>query len=285
MDKLVRDIQSKEVVGIAPDARMAEAVMRMREARHRCIVDRDAGRPAGHFPERDIAACALQGPGFASCAWRGHEPLGVTCTSGGHGLRTPSPSCGEGDRHLVSGTTQACPEASSPTRLGPHLGYEYFVKAGHRPDHAPRVQTVPPGTSLLEVSRLMAQSRVSCLVVADGSRPFGVVTERDVARLDAERTAMDRLHVEAVMTSPIVTVTPDVGVHEASELMRSRGIRRLVVVDGGGEILGVTTQSDLVKGLEYKYIETLKQIISDQTQALDRTSRPGRGRPSTSTAS
>lgn len=274
MDKLVQDIQSKEVVGIAPDARMAEAVMRMREAGISCIVVLDAGRPLGIFTERDIVRCVAQrGPDFAELrVAEVMSPKVVTCPAGATVFDAFSLLVEKGIRHLVvvDDAGLAC-GVITQSDLVHHLGYEYFVKARTIAQIMHRgVQTVPPGTSVVEVSRLMTQSRVSCLVVADGARPLGVVTERDVARLAAERTAMDRLPVEAVMTSPIVTVTPDVGVYEASELMHSRGIRRLVVVDGSDEILGVTTQSDLVKGLEYKYIETLKQIISDQTQALDR---------------
>ena len=275
MDKLVRDIQSKQVVGIEPTARMAEAVNRMREAGISCIVVLDAGRPVGIFTERDIVRCVAQkGLTFADQNVREvMSPKVVSCKATATVFEAFSQLVEKGIRHIVVVDDKglAC-GVITQSDLVHHLGYEYFVKARTIAQIMHRgVQTVPPGTSVLEASRLMAESRVSCLVVADGAKPLGVITERDVARLAAERRPMDTLGVEAVMTSPIITVTQEVGVHEAAEIMRQRGIRRLVVVNAAGEVLGVTTQSDLVKGLEYKYIETLKQIISDQTQVLDRT--------------
>jgi diguanylate cyclase (GGDEF)-like protein/PAS domain S-box-containing protein len=75
------------------------------------------------------------------------------------------------------------------------------------------------------------------------------------------------------MSRPVIPLPAEAPAFEAAEVMRTRRIRRLVVVDAEGRTVGVATQSDLVRGLESKYIETLKSIIRDQGQDLERAVR------------
>jgi len=71
------------------------------------------------------------------------------------------------------------------------------------------------------------------------------------------------------MSAPLQTVPHEVTVLEAARIMREKNIRRLVVVDDDGNMCGLTTQSDIIKELEAKYIDTLKQIIRQQDVRLD----------------
>jgi PAS domain S-box-containing protein len=56
-------------------------------------------------------------------------------------------------------------------------------------------------------------------------------------------------------------------------MMQQEKIRRVVVVDDHGKIVGLTTQSDIIKGLEGKYIETLKEVIKEKEVKIESTSR------------
>jgi len=119
----------------------------------------------------------------------------------------------------------------------------------------------------------MADKTVSCLVVADNNHPAGIMTERDVAQLLIDHHDIRRMKVEEVMTHPVQTVLWNTPVHEATKIMKQRKIRRLVVVNKNGEIAGLVTQSDIIKGLEGKYIDTLKQIIREKDLQIENTLR------------
>jgi PAS domain S-box-containing protein len=82
-----------------------------------------------------------------------------------------------------------------------------------------------------------------------------------------------QLKVEEVMTSPVRTVSKETPVHEVAKIMQQENIRRVVVVDEDGKIVGLTTQSDIVKGLEGKYSETLKEVIREKELKIESTSR------------
>jgi diguanylate cyclase (GGDEF)-like protein/PAS domain S-box-containing protein len=119
----------------------------------------------------------------------------------------------------------------------------------------------------------MAEGKISCVVTAEDERPAGILTERDVARLVAGQADLSELSVSEVMTTPVLTVAVGSTVQNAAYTMKEHGIRRVVVVDGNGRIAGLVTQSDIVKGLEGQYIESLKKVIRDKEDILRDTAR------------
>lgn len=109
--------------------------------------------------------------------------------------------------------------------------------------------TCGPDTELVVAARLMADSDIGAIPVVENEhsrRPVGVITDRDittrvVARGDNPR---DR-RVRDAMTPQTVTVTADASVDDASQEMARRQLRRLVVVDENGAVMGVVAQADL----------------------------------------
>lgn len=109
------------------------------------------------------------------------------------------------------------------------------------------VVTVGPETSVLAAAQRMRERSVSCLVVLEGRRPVGVLTERDIVR----RTVAHGLNpqettVNAVMTAPIVTVPETVGLAGALELMRRKGVKHLPVTDDRGLLCGFFTFNNVL---------------------------------------
>jgi PAS domain S-box-containing protein len=119
----------------------------------------------------------------------------------------------------------------------------------------------------------MARESLSCLIVADNDQPVGILTERGVARMLVDRGDIRELKVENVMSSPVQTLSQQTAVHDAAKIMQKENIRRVVVVDEDDKIVGLITQSDIVKGLEGKYIETLKEVIKEKDVTIETTSR------------
>ncbi|UCD87028.1 MAG: CBS domain-containing protein [Desulfobacterales bacterium] len=155
-----------------------------------------------------------------------------------------------------------------------HLGYEYFVEIRRVSQVMTKVLfTISKGATVDQTVTEMARNSVSCLIIAQDNRPLGMLTERDVVNLLVDHKDIWKLKVEEVMSSPVRTVSPNTSVHEVSEIMKQEHIRRVVVVDEDGKIVGLTTQTDLVRGLEVKYIETLKEVIKEKDIKIESTSR------------
>jgi citrate synthase len=96
-----------------------------------------------------------------------------------------------------------------------------------------------------ELIRRMHEHRVGSVIVLDGSRPVGIVTERDVLRYAAENIDLDAAASE-VMTAPLDTIEHDLETRQALILMRERGYRHLPVMRHG-ELAGIVSLRDLMR--------------------------------------
>ena len=106
------------------------------------------------------------------------------------------------------------------------------------------VVTAEPARSLREIAVLMRERNVGSVVLVDGSRPVGFITDRDLALsvVADGRDAGSRSGDHA--SSPVITAEPDMDVEEAAEKMIRHGVRRLVVVEAG-TLAGVVTLDDI----------------------------------------
>lgn len=103
--------------------------------------------------------------------------------------------------------------------------------------------TVPSDSSIEEAARLMRQYDVGILPVMDGDSFRGVVTDRDIVVKAIAEGRFDE-HVGAIVSSSIVTVTPEDDVERATELMSESDVRRLPVTVGG-QLVGIVSVGDL----------------------------------------
>ncbi|MBV9096825.1 MAG: CBS domain-containing protein [Frankiaceae bacterium] len=104
--------------------------------------------------------------------------------------------------------------------------------------------TESPSDPLRAAANRMWSQQTGSLLVMDGPRLLGIITERDVMKAVARGADLDATPVSAVMTSTVLTVSPDTSLHEAARHMATRWIRHLPVVDGG-EVVGMVSQRDL----------------------------------------
>lgn len=120
--------------------------------------------------------------------------------------------------------------------------------------------------SISEVAQRMAVNNVGCLVVtSDSRRPVGMITDRDITtkiiakRMDANLTTV----AEAMTSHPkvIQEVTP---IEEAVALMRNNGIRRLPVVNGSGQLVGLVCLDDVLDLLLEEFSD-IRQLLRAQS--------------------
>lgn len=97
---------------------------------------------------------------------------------------------------------------------------------------------------------LMDSRQVGFLIVLAEGQPVGILTERDVVFAANWMLGQPDLQVGQVMNKQVITASRGTTVKEACEYFRHREIRHLVVVDRGGQMTGVFSQTDLVRALD-----------------------------------
>jgi CBS domain-containing protein len=120
------------------------------------------------------------------------------------------------------------------------------------------VFTIAPDASVLDAVRMLAQHDIGALVVVEGDRVVGVVSERDCARkvILGTRAAAD-MPVRDIMSAEVMVIQPSQTSAECMALMTDSRLRHLPVMEGS-RLLGLVSIGDLVK-----------DIISDQTFTIE----------------
>lgn len=98
--------------------------------------------------------------------------------------------------------------------------------------------------SLADAARKMRAAQTGSLLVMDGDRLVGIVTERDLLRAVAEGKDPGALPLKDVMTTDVITITPQTTLKEAAGLMAEKWIRHLPVVESE-RVVGIISQRDL----------------------------------------
>ena len=113
---------------------------------------------------------------------------------------------------------------------------------------------------VLAAIQIMADRHVGALPVTREGRLVGIVSERDYARkvILLGRSSAETA-VWQIMSSPVVTVSPDEPVRSCMEIMTERRIRHLPVVDGGA-MLGMISIGDLVRAVMEEQEELITQL-------------------------
>jgi CBS domain-containing protein len=113
-----------------------------------------------------------------------------------------------------------------------------------------RIMATTRSAQIPEAAAAMRRFQVGSLLVMEDppalGPPVGIVTDRDLA---LQGFASDASTVGSVMTPVIATVNEEADIHEALELMRAHGVRRLVVTSPEGGLRGVLSIDDIVDGL------------------------------------
>ncbi len=113
--------------------------------------------------------------------------------------------------------------------------------------HTP-VRTARPQDTFADVAKLMRLHGISSVVVLDGTKLSGIVTERDIVNLIAAGGDPHEVKVALGMTRrDLETVSPKTDIAEAAEHMMIRGIRHLPVTDTHGKVVGIISIRDLTR--------------------------------------
>jgi CBS domain-containing protein/acyl dehydratase len=131
------------------------------------------------------------------------------------------------------------------------------------------VETVDRTTTAREAATRLDDSGIGSLVIVDGQRPVGIVTDVDLTRLIADRIDPAQTAVESIMSSPVVTVTADESITAAARIIQEHDIKRLPVVDDNGDLVGIVTTTDLTNYLPHVVQSNRERAESDSEQRHD----------------
>jgi CBS domain-containing protein len=108
------------------------------------------------------------------------------------------------------------------------------------------VVSVDSSVSATDAAKMMEDAGVGAIVVLENNLPIGIVTDRDFAvKITAHSYPIDT-PVRRIMSSPLISIDSDSDLWTASDLMSTRNVRKLPVIDND-KVVGILTSSDLVK--------------------------------------
>jgi CBS domain-containing protein len=125
--------------------------------------------------------------------------------------------------------------------------------------------------TLSEACARMRESQTGSLLVMDGQRLIGIVTERDVLKTVAQGLDPKVTPLKDVMTTDIITIGPMTTLKEAAKIMASKWIRHLPVVEGS-KVVGIISQRDLTGVLAEALHEPerLHQLVESSSLVRER---------------
>ena len=121
------------------------------------------------------------------------------------------------------------------------------------------VITLSPDESLKSAINNMCSHNVSCIVAVKEGKPAGILTERDIIYMQVNNIDSDSVLLQTVMKSPVIAVSEETEIPEAANLMVINGLRRVVVVDDEHKVIGIVTQTDIIKNLSIDSFVTYKK--------------------------
>jgi CBS domain-containing protein len=124
------------------------------------------------------------------------------------------------------------------------------------------IYSVEPEDPVLEAIQSMADHHVGALLVMRGAELIGIVSERDYARkVILLGRSSNETPVWQIMSSPVITVTPQQTLRDCMRLMTEHRIRHLPIAEKGA-VVGVLSIGDLIKAVMEEQQQTIEQLES-----------------------
>jgi len=125
------------------------------------------------------------------------------------------------------------------------------------------IWSIGPNASVYDALRMMSMKDVGALVVMEGEKMVGILSERDYARkvVLLGKTSRETT-VKDIMSTTVFTVHPDQTVEEAMDVMNTKRIRHIPVVANGDnhKVIGMISIRDVMAAIIYKQREAIKSL-------------------------
>ena len=121
------------------------------------------------------------------------------------------------------------------------------------------VKTVGVNVNVRKAVQKMNKFDIGSIVVMDGKKPVGILTERDILRLVEQSIDPSIIKVKEVMSSPVTTISPDTSIEDVARLMAKKGVKKLPVTEDD-RLVGIVTATDIMKAGP-KLIDLLEDLL------------------------
>ena len=131
------------------------------------------------------------------------------------------------------------------------------------------VVTVNSGISVVSAAKIMSDKNISCIIVSDNGDLSGIITETDLLkRAVAEGNDFRKMKIEQVMSTPVHSLARNLSVLDASRIMETKNIRRLVISEDE-RLVGIITQTDIVRVLtSYSMWKNVEELMTTDVAAI-----------------
>ncbi len=129
------------------------------------------------------------------------------------------------------------------------------------------VVSAPPDATVSEVAKLMAEKNVGSVVIVEQGKPKGIVTDRDLALRVLAEGRDTSVRISEVMTENVATLNHNLGLFEALESMKEKGVRRYPIVDDDGKLVGIICLDDIIYLLG-KEMADITEILEKEAPKL-----------------
>ncbi len=121
------------------------------------------------------------------------------------------------------------------------------------------VLSVDSGINVNEAAKMMEDASVGAIIVMENNTPIGIITDRDFAVKIVAHAYPITTSVKKIMSTPLIGVNPEESVWTVADLMYTRKVRKIPVIDED-KVVGIVTASDLVNQFAVSTEEDLKNM-------------------------
>jgi PAS domain S-box-containing protein len=289
LNYLTQDCIQRHFVVVNPDTFLLEAVQMMSQIGNTvsssdslytsCLFVLDNGQLVGLLTERDLVKLAAQERNLRKITvaevmtrelitcqeWQAREPMTVIELLRQHRIRH-LPVLNEQGQLLGLVTQSSIHAMLQPANL---LKCRYV-----REVMTENVIHAAPTATVLELAQLMSSHHVSCIVIGNlvapnKIRPLGIITERDIVQFQILELNLSKLLCEQVMSSPLFLVNPDDSLWNTHQAMQQHKIRRFVVANNEGYLVGILTETGILQSVDIKELYQVITLLQEQVQTLE----------------
>ncbi len=109
------------------------------------------------------------------------------------------------------------------------------------------ITSLPESASVLDAAKFMADMNVGTVMVEDGAKPLGILTDRDIiTKVLAQGRDPAQVKLRDVMAKPVTTISEELDILDATRQMSQSKVRRCAVVNAEGKLTGVIALDDIL---------------------------------------
>ncbi len=117
-----------------------------------------------------------------------------------------------------------------------------------------KIISIDKNNHVYDAIKLMAERSISTIIITENNKPKGIVTERDlVKKILLKEKDPKKTKISEIMTEHPKTISPQAPILVAGNLMKTQKVRKLIVVNEKGEIVGLLSQTDIINSMNKIY--------------------------------